>query len=71
MKLEDFGILETKIKGLIKEVTDLRRENQRLILKLEEMDKRKTITQEMEESIKGKVKNLIQIIDSIQSENEK
>jgi len=71
MKIEEFEILEKKIKGLVEQIGILRRENQRLQLKVKELQGQGVRNRKVEEDIREKVSNLIQMIDSIQVDDEK
>ena len=71
MEIKEFDTLERKIKEMVESIGKLNRENQRLKLKIEDLETRSAQTEKTEDHIREKVGNLIQIIDSIQTASEK
>lgn len=71
MEIKELEILERKIKEMVEAIGKLKRENQRLKLKINDLESRSAQTEKVEDKIREKVGNLIQIIDSIQTASEK
>ena len=68
MEVIEFDKLEKKIKNLVEELKDLKSTNKQLNEKLLNVNQDLSLTQKNENLIKQKVDNLINIIDSIDTE---
>jgi uncharacterized protein (TIGR02449 family) len=68
MEMEDLNQLETKIKNLVDNLKRLKDENNSLKLQLAQMKKEFSVNHDERIQVKNKVKTLIALIDSLESQ---
>ncbi len=67
MNIEDLSRLEIKINNLVGNIKELRDENSRLKMKLEDANKETTELDRERSEIKNKVTSLIELIESVET----
>ncbi|MCK4889032.1 MAG: hypothetical protein KAS97_03815 [Candidatus Aminicenantes bacterium] len=69
MDIEDLNKLEDKVKNLVNNLEIIRKENNTLKERLNELRSESSVNNSEKDQIRKKVKSLIKLIESIENEN--
>ena len=69
MDIEDLNKLEDKVKNLVNNLEIIRKENNTLKERLNELRSESSVSNSEKDQIRKKVKSLIKLIESIENEN--